>query len=434
MPKIVAIFTLLFLLSGVVVPRGHSEEKESKDKKSWSLKPTGSITNYFIYDSHPFYTSPKGVWDEIAVTGGAIFEYKESVRAEAVLMGVKTAGNDPYNSAAAGSAPSFDIDRAFIQVKPFQKIPLTFSLGRQYIRIGTQFIVGDGILEGFGGATQGVYMGPRLGFDSLKIEWAPAPWKFTALISFVDPSWDPGLARGGTFSGMDVEYDALERFGGKYGGNIFYRSDTTGGANQMGVFAGRGEQHFKKVPGDLYLGGEFVFEYGDCNNPVYCTNPGAQTMNEHAWHVELGYKFTQLKTAPFLEAGYLHHSNDYDPVFAGFNSWGKWYLGSDIWLANFNTNQKAVHVEAGFSPLETLTLRLLYFHTRLVSGPGGALLNEIDLVADWTPLEWLWAALLVGFEKPGSAMGGSGLVNPFTLTPVGTSSSANAVVMTRVSF
>jgi hypothetical protein len=413
---------------------------ENNSKKDWSIKPTGSVTNYFLYNSRPFFTQPQRSWMETSVVGGAVLDYKDQLTVKGTVLGVKTTGQDPYgNVGNTATVPAFDIDQAFIKYKPFEDSSFSMTLGRQYIQIGDQFIIGDAIYDGVGGATQGTYSAPRKGYDAFRLEGDVAKFHLDAFFLFVDPTWDPdifvatGTSRDGLFGGLDVtrSFDSIK---GDYSLGLYYRGDSNNSANDMGVLDFRFDQEIPVLPGKLYVSGEFVYEHGECNNALYCTTPGSQNLREYAWHGEVGYQATNYKLQPFIELGYAYFSDDYDPIFSAYSGWGEWYMGNQISWINFNTNQKVIRGQVGFSPHETVTMKVMYFNTRLVTGTSGTLSNAFNLATDWSPNDWLWVGLLVGYADARGAVTSNALINPFTGAAAGTSDSIDVGLMTGVWF
>ncbi|TAJ95063.1 MAG: hypothetical protein EPO31_01435 [Gammaproteobacteria bacterium] len=160
------------------------------------------------------------------------------------------------------------------------------------------------------------------------------------------------------------------------------------------------------------MSGEWAGEFGTGRNPYYVTTPG-QRLSEQGWHAELAWRPENARFQPFAEIGYVYYSEDFTPFAQGFSDWGKWYLGNQIDWILFGTNSRIARAEAGFWPHAQVKLRLQYFQTRLVSGPGGPLANEWSLIADWYPSERVWCSALLGYSDPGGALVRSGLTNPF---------------------
>jgi hypothetical protein len=445
---IVAAVAVLVLGLSPVVWAG---DEEPSTKKDWSIEPTVGVTNYFLYNSNPFFGSPSRYWLETSAYFGGTGTYKDfSVRA--VGMAAKTTGQDPYGSgtvatgAPAGTPASsatadFDIDEAYIRYANIGGLPLQATLGRQHIKIGDQFLFGDGVYDGFAASNQqAVYHSPRLGFDAFRLEWDIKKIHFDSFVYWVDPTWDGGGGRDGILGGLDVSR-TFDEIKGTYGAGIFYRYSRSNADNDMTIASFRLNQQLG-VDG-LRLSGEVAGEFGGkCNNATYCTTVG-QSMKEYAWHAELAYQANHVKLMPFVEAGYVYYSNDFTPFATGWSDWGKWYLGNQIDWIVFSNNSKIIRGELGFWPHASVKTRLQYHNTRQVTNTGtstgGSLSDEFSFITEWYPNDWFWANLLVGYNKAGSALGLSGVANAFAFinsgaTAVGTSDSVDVVVATGVRF
>lgn len=422
-------------------------EDEPK-KKDWSFIYGGELTNYFISQSNPFFDEKSKNWLETSLRLDGIFNYK-NFTAGISGIGIKTTGQDafgtgtipadsPIGTRAVGTFPVFYLDKAYIQLDNIGGLPLKATLGRQHITIGSQFLIGDGVYDGFSAQTrQGVFHSPRKGFDALRVEWDAKKTHFDSFIYKVDPTWDGGGGRDGLFGGVDVSR-TFERTKGTYAAGIFYRSSGSKLDNNMAVFDVRFEQPLNLIDG-LYASGEFALEFaGKCRNAAYCTTIG-QKMNENSWHLEIGYDAKNHKWRPFAEAGYVRYSKDFTPIATGFSDWGKWYLGNQIDWIIFGTNTKIIRAQAGFYPKSNIKLRALYHNTRQVentgTSTGGSLSDEISFVGEWYPKDNLWFNVVLGASVPGKALAPSGLGNSFAFlnsgaSPVGTRTSFDVVFAT----
>src|SRR6185503_20119582 len=158
------------------------ETKATKQKKTWTFKVGGDLTNYFISESHAFYGDSERHWLETSLRLNGTASVKHFTAGISVL-GVKTTGQDPFGTGtmpagstpetnAPGSFPSLYVDEAYIQLDQIGGLPLKTTLGRQHITIGSQFLIGDGGYEGFSSNTrQAIFHSPRKGFDALRVEW-----------------------------------------------------------------------------------------------------------------------------------------------------------------------------------------------------------------------------------------------------------------------
>ena len=432
---------------------GKPEEiADDKPKKTWSFKLGGELTNYFISESHAFYSDHARHWLETSLRLDGTVRYKHFTAGVSGL-GIKTTGQDSFGTATipAGALPgtktpsafpSFYLDQAYVQLDRIGGLPLKATLGRQHITIGSQFLIGDGVYDGFSTTTrQGVFHNPRKGFDALRVEWDMKKTHFDSFIYRVDPTWDGGGRRDGLLGGLDVSH-TFEQTKGTYAAGLFYRSSRSNLDNDMAIFNVRGEQPLNLAKG-LTASGEFVLEFaGRCRNAAYCSSLG-QKMNEQSLHAEVAYEAKTRRLRPFAEAGYVYYSKDFTPIATGFSDWGKWYLGNQIDWIIFGTNTKIIRAQAGLWPTSTIKLRALFHNTRQVentgTSTGGSLANELSYIAEWYPRDNLWFNLVVGDSRPGSALAASGLTNSFAFlnsgaATVGSKRSIDFVFATGVRF
>jgi hypothetical protein len=422
------------------------ETNNTKPKEIWSFKLGGEFTNYFISESSAFFSDRKRHWLETSLRLDGTVNHKNFTAGISALA-IKTTGLDSYGTGTSPASsppgsmtpstfPSFYLDQAYVQLDRIGNLSLKATLGRQHITIGSQFLIGDGVYDGFSTKTrQGVFHNPRKGFDAFRVEWDVKKTHFDSFIYRVDPTWDGGGRRDGLMGGLDVSH-TFEQTKGIYAAGLFFRSSRSDLDNDMAIFNVRGEQPLNQVKG-LTVSGEFALEFaGRCRNAAYCTTIG-QRMNEKSWHAEGEAKTLRLR--PFAEAGYVFYSKDFTPIATGFSDWGKWYLGNQIDWIIFGTNTKIIRAQAGLWPTSTIKLRVLFHNTRQVENTGtstsGSLANELSFIGEWYPRENVWFNLSLGHSRPGPALAASGLSNPFAFlnagaAPVGTRNSFDAVFAT----
>jgi hypothetical protein len=415
---------------------------DGKAHKRWAFTYGGEITNYVISESHAFFGDRAHHWLETSLRLDGTVRYKNFTAGISGLA-VKTTGQDAFGTGTLssvatagtnrpGALPSFYLDKVYVQLDRIGGLPVKATLGRQYITIGSQFLIGDGVYDGFSTTTrQGIFHSPRKGFDALRVEWDVKKTHFNSFIYRVDPTWDGGGARNGALGGLDVSR-TFEQTKGTYAAGLFYRSSHSNLDNDMAVFNVRGEQPLKLIKG-LTVSGEFALEFaGRCRNAAYCTTIG-QKMNEQSWHAEIRYEAKTHALRPFAEAGYVFYSKDFTPIATGFSDWGKWYLGNQIDWIIFGTNTKIIRAQTGLWLTSTIKLRALFHNTRQVeptgTSTGGSLANEVSFIGEWYPREKLWFNVSLGDSRPGTALAASGLTNPFAFLNVGA-----AQVGTRNSF
>ena len=417
-----------------------------------SLGVDAHLANYGLYYSHAFFGRAERAWLETSARLATTFQY-HAVTVRAGAIGVRTSGRDPYGTgtrpADAGpgaprrsTEPAFDLDEAYVQLAKPGDVPVKATLGRQNLTLGSQFLIGDGVYDGFSAhSQQAVYHNPRRSFDAARLEWDAPGAHVDSFVYNVDPTWDAAGGHDGVLGGVDVSRPAAFT-AGTYAGGVFYRASPSKKDNDMVVGDLRVEQHLPLLP-DAYVSGEGAGEFlGTCRNAFYCTRVG-QDMNEYAWHAEVGHRATGGAWKPFVEVGYVEYSKDFTPIAPGFSDWGKWYLGNTIDWIVFGTNTRVVRADLGFWPSATTKLRAQYFNTREATpsgtSTGGTLSDEVNLILEWYPTAWLWVNVLGGYARPGPALARSGLSNPFGFInsgadPVGTHDTLHAVLAVGVDY
>jgi hypothetical protein len=175
----------------------------------------GRVVNYFVSESRAYFGDERKFWLETSVRVDASFGYK-NFAAEVSILGLKTTGGDPFGTGtaaagaptetrAAGTFPVFHLDKANVRLSNVGSLSLKLTVGRQHIQIGSQFLVGDGVYDGYSPtARQAVYSNPRRGFDAVRAEWDYRGVRFDAFAFRVDRTWDAGGGRDGVFGGLEV--------------------------------------------------------------------------------------------------------------------------------------------------------------------------------------------------------------------------------------
>lgn len=397
----------------------------------------GSLTHWALANTRPRFSEPSRHWMETSARLSAAFA-RGDLTANVGLIAVRTTGEDPFGTgtpapgAPAGTpvpsaAAEVDLDEAWIRLDRAFGAPLRLTAGRQPIALGTQFLVGDGVYDGFAPATaQGVWHNPRRSFDGLRAEWTPSAARtdasaersgvhprlaIDAFLVWVDPTWDGGGGRDGLLAGVEVSRRGAR---GEAAATVLRRTSRSGLDNDMWVLGARGEG---RLPSGLWAGGEVAWQTGGtCGSAAYCTAPG-QAIDESAWHAEAGWR-SEAGAKPFVEVGYVAYSDDFTPIATGFADWGRWYLGNQVDWIVFSSDTRVVRAEAGLWPSAAAKLRLQYHHTRLASR-AGTVSHEWTLVGEWYPHDAFWANAAVGWSEPGPAL--AGLANPFAVLRSGAS-------------
>ena len=414
------------------------------------LAVSADAAQYLVRESHAYFGAERRTWLETSARATATLAWKALV-VEAGGLVLKTAGDDKFGSgsAPAGAAPGDAargrpvrgrLDKASVRLANIGGSSLALTAGRQHIAIGSQFLVGDGVYDGFSAdADQAIWHNPRRGFDAIRAQWTAWRVGVDAFVYRVHPTWDAGGGNDGLVGGVDVSGES-RRTAGRYALGVFHRRSGSDLDTDMPLVNVRATQPLPAAPGG-YASGELVWEMGRCRSAVYCTSVG-QSMHEYAWHAEAGFSADGRRGRPSGEIGYVRYSDDFTPLATGFSDWGRWYLGNQIDWMIFGTNSSIVRAELGIRPRATLRVRGQFHSTRLVAAPAGsphALTHEASLIAEWTPVPAAWITVVAGRSVPAAGLARSGLGNPFAAlnagaAPTGTRASFDLVVAVGYAF
>jgi hypothetical protein len=345
---------------------------------------------------------------------------------------------------------------------------IELSGGRQSFVLGDSFLIGSGVVNGFGRAA--FYLQPRSSFDSaaiLKLDLSPVRAKLFHLENRVDQDLMQGFDQPKTdFFGLDIalfepsEAEPSPKASGEKqarkaaqavqttrvkkevpdlwtAGFDFlhaYSADSTPGTfsfppgqpspplsiygNRKGldVYSGYLAGSFFKFDPNIRFHSQFVLERNDAVD---------RRVEAAAWYVEPGYKFSTLPWTPQLNLRYAHFSGDpnpndrlkqsYDPLFTtgGDRGFGSWFLGEIFGqYISANSNLNVAMALLKFLPLDAVEAGIIYydFHfdqTAQFGNPSITSKNaaqEVDFYSVWSATEWLTVSGVVGFAVPGTGL------------------------------
>jgi Alginate export len=377
-----------------------------------------------------------------------------------------TTSNAPQHAALEDAVIGWHSGSLFADT--FGEDALELSGGRQSFVLGDAFLIGSGVVNGFGRAA--FYLQPRASFDHaaiLKLNLSPVRAKVFNLENRVDQDLMQGFDQPKTqFFGLDValfesgEAEPRPKAPGEKqaptaaqavqttrvkkevpdlwsaGFNFLhvYDADSTpgtfsfppgkpspsltpfGNRNGLNVYSGYLAGSMFKSDPDIRLYSQFVLERNDAVD---------RRVSGAAWYVEPAYKFSTLPWTPQLNLRYAHFSGDpnpnnrlkqtYDPLFAtqGDRGFSCWFLGEifgQYISPNSNLNVAMAHLK--FAPLDTVEAGIIYydFHfdqTAQFNNPGITSKNaarEVDFYSVWSPTEWLSVSGVLAFAVPGAGL------------------------------
>jgi len=292
------------------------------------------------------------------------------------------------------------------------------SVGQQSFQLGDAFLIGTGVVNGFGRAAAALT--PHTSFDRtviLKLNSEPVRLQVfnletrtdqTLMNGFDQPETEfagfelglfkagdsaPGRKSAGEREATQAAQESTAAREKKEVPDLWsagfdflhvYNADSTpgtlsfpagepsptlsvnGNRNGLNVFSGYLHGSFFEVNPDILLHSQFVLERNDAVN---------RRVSADAWYVEPGYKFSTLPWTPQLNLRYAHFSGDpnpddrikqsYDPLFVtgGDRGFGSWTQGEIFgqWISpNSNLNVKMANFK--LSPLpELLDIGAIYY-------------------------------------------------------------------------
>lgn len=309
-------------------------------------------------------------------------------------------------------------DQAYVGWRSLDSIPalghngLEFSAGRQYVLVGTGFLIagdtpdfGRGLGRGAITRDGTYYFGSRKSFANTAILSLGTPdgWHGRAMFikshnrAQVDTRMLVGtLDYSGHLGEAGLTYiDVL----GVSNPAVNFHPDRDGMKTASIRYLGN-----LGVSG-LYLAGEYVWQHQRRN--------GTQS----GWYVEPGWQFDQVPWKPAVHYRFARFSSRFDALFHGFSQVGSWFQGivAGIYAGPFNQGARANAVLVSAQPTSALTLGLQGWsfkwggHNTTPDTSG----REVDAYASLAVGSHWTIMPLLGWYKPdhSAAFGGTQLGN-----------------------
>jgi len=153
---------------------------------------------------------------------------------------------------------------------------------------------------------------------------------------------------------------------------------------------------------DLFLSFELARQYRD---EVFDGERTGHDDNATAWYAEAGWTFSDIVWSPSLSYRYTRYGATWDGFFTGLNrGFGTWFQGevANNYAGPFNGNAGIHHIGLKTTPLENLTLGLLYFDFKTLKDRDivDFSAREFDVYAEWAINDHLLIIPAVGWYKP----------------------------------
>lgn len=289
---------------------------------------------------------------------------------------------------------------------------LDLSLGRQTVKVGRGFIVNDDGLNLGHGAADGsldrggtYYLAARHAFDRTAVVRVGGQESWHGMAAWLKSD---NRAQANTELALSsLDYTGVAGTLGLtwlHGLSVDNRwaSDFQRRRDGMNVFSVRGEG------GVGITNANFAFEYA---------TQQSHGNQEQAWYVEGSYQFVGAPWAPSLTARYSRYGGEWDSLFPGQSAgYGTWFQGevAGNYAGPFNTNTGVTHLALRATPVETLTLGVLFydFHTLQERNTLNLDAQELDIYAEWAVRPHLIITPLVGLYWPELSANNGGNQSP----------------------
>ncbi len=380
-------------------PKPSAEPKEADEKAfSWNgtLKIAGMAQRGQYFGS-PEQPNPDGKyrWSEGDLQLEARWRPADWVRLNVGGAATWTLGDDAYGT---GTTTQFLFYLADLEFPDIGGSGVDVTIGRQDISIGDGLVIGDG----FRSEKAALWLNPFYFFDAVKVDWNGASGLGATGYAFLLDR-TTGQTEDGYAWGAELRWRKGDE-GPEVGVDYVARHDTSPAANDARAAWVRGH-----VPaGPFRFGGQYVWEFGTVGGADY---------DASAWQALARWNLpTELDN--YFALNYAFFSGDdpatpeqegYFPWYYGDQDWSQWFIGDIVGSTlNDNTDEKALWLEAAWTPIEPLLLRA-YLHRFWVDtgayhgvpeGVGNEFADEVDLTWEWTISERfdLWG--IVGWARP----------------------------------
>jgi hypothetical protein len=279
------------------------------------------------------------------------------------------------------AADDVEVDLAYLTLSEIYGYPFSLTFGRQELRYGEGFLVGDGIRDTVDSVNQTYQYDTRKAFDAFKAVWSYDPHQIDLFIAKITEGSNVDPIVGGApvdtdedLYGLNWNYD-----GGVYGlwdfGLFYDRNNTVAadGENQTWALSVRGEGDLPSVSsGTLALKGEIVKEWGTVEGNLTTTGD-QEILDSWAGYIEGEYTFDNVY-APYIGLGYIYMGGDdldtdevegFNPLFEDETYgeiaevvYGLYFMTGDTTI----TNASIWKLSAGFNPTENTNIDLTYYN------------------------------------------------------------------------
>ncbi len=363
----------------------------------------------------------------------------------------------------SGDGDNLDLDLANVTLKEAFYAPLTVIVGRQELRYGNAFVIGDPDTNAtsYDGNLTAGDLSKRKSFDAIRAILDYNPWTVDLFYSKIDET-NSTEASDEDIYGVNIAWDLSDK-NAEVEGYWIYSSDADGDAMApAGVIRDSTSPghdiHTVGVRGsvepieNLSLLGEFAIQRGEFEDGSDIVNNATlleRDQDAYAFQIAGDYTISDWDWEPVVRAGWTHYSgtnytNDNDPA-ADYEAWIPMYedqthgIVANRILAGVNGGQNSnadiLNIGASAAPIEDLTVSIDFYNFQLDEklvdaantlananselqwtnlAEGNYYLNadddlgyEIDVALNYDYTEDVQMGLSAGWFKPGNALEGA---------------------------
>ncbi len=353
----------------------------------------------------------------------------------------------------SGDGDNVDLDLANVTLKEAFYAPLTVIVGRQELRYGNAFVVGDPDTNGTSKDSNltASDMSLRKSFDAIRGVLDYSPYTVDLFFAKIDETHKTensdedlyGVNVGWDVGSYDSEIEGYWVYNRDADGDATTpSSDTTSPGHDIHTFGLRGST---KPIDNLSLLGEVAMQRGDFEDESANAVTATREQKAYAWQVAGDYAISGWNWTPSVRAGWTHYSGEGRDNTGDYKAWIPLYEDqSHGVVANYilsgvnggqNSNADILNIGASASPLEDLSVSIDFYNfwldEKLVQADNTTADNntalgwtnlteasyalnasdelgyEIDLGLNYDYTEDVKMGLSAGWFRPGNALDGT---------------------------
>ena len=298
-----------------------------------------------------------------------------------VMATVRLINERRWNGQNTSSNSLINLDLAYVTLKEFLYSPLTLTIGRQELRFGNQFIIGNS--AGWNAANHNGVPGDlseQQSFDALRATLNYDPLVIDLVYSVIkhgatatDTTNDNDI----TLMGFNAKFDINKKISLE---GYYWNKKSKDGVANINEFGPSGKKDTVNTIGtlltikpiaDLKTSLEAAYQFG-CNN-----NKDDNVGNDRkafAFQAMADYSFPKLKLTPMIGASYTYLSGGQEMRRGGWDSmFYNQRLNNIVYAILPFSNMQAFNLKAGCKPMEDVTLVANFGYYRTLAST-----NEVE--------------------------------------------------------